>query len=150
MRVHWLVLLGCVAGVGLVPWQLPAAESSSPDARGARGPLYAPHHPFDTDRVRRAPRTSAATETRSGLSTAPANPAEGPAPSEPPVSPTTAPPQTPPAASSTLAPTPLPPVESPLTAEQQARLAELLERYKADQISPEEYHRERARILRQR
>ncbi|MCX7723582.1 MAG: hypothetical protein N2379_11095 [Verrucomicrobiae bacterium] len=35
----------------------------------------------------------------------------------------------------------------PLSAEKQRRLAELLAKYKADLITPEEYHRERARIL---
>ncbi len=39
------------------------------------------------------------------------------------------------------------PVPLPISAEKQRRLAELLTKYKADLITPEEYHRERARIL---
>ncbi len=35
----------------------------------------------------------------------------------------------------------------PISPEKQQQLAELLRRYKADQISPEEYHAERAKIL---
>ncbi len=36
---------------------------------------------------------------------------------------------------------------NPLSADKQQRLAELLKKYKADQVSPEEYHKERAKIL---
>ena len=41
----------------------------------------------------------------------------------------------------------LPSPESPLNSDKQHRLAELLQRYKADQITPEQYHEERAKIL---
>lgn len=42
---------------------------------------------------------------------------------------------------------PLPTPDSPLSADQQTRLAELLRQYRADEITPEEYHRQRAAIL---
>jgi hypothetical protein len=42
---------------------------------------------------------------------------------------------------------PLPAPESPLTADKRQRLAVLLQKYKADQITPEQYHAERAKIL---
>jgi hypothetical protein len=35
----------------------------------------------------------------------------------------------------------------PISLEKQQRLADLLQQYKADAITPEQYHRERARIL---
>jgi hypothetical protein len=35
----------------------------------------------------------------------------------------------------------------PFTPEQQQKLAELLRRYRADEITPEQYHAERARII---
>ncbi|MEJ5236769.1 hypothetical protein [Limisphaera sp. VF-2] len=150
MRVHWLVVLGWVAGIGLAPGRTPAAETSSAGASVARRPLYAPHHPFGTERARRTLDASAAPATRTELSTARSKPDEGQAPPESRVPSAAAPAQPQPATAPSGSPAPLPPVESPLTAEQQARLAELLERYKADQITPQEYHRERARILRQR
>lgn len=37
--------------------------------------------------------------------------------------------------------------ESPLSLDKQQRLSELLRKYKADEITPEQYHAERARIL---
>lgn len=37
--------------------------------------------------------------------------------------------------------------ESPLSMDKQQRLAELLRKYRADEITPEQYHAERARIL---
>ena len=37
--------------------------------------------------------------------------------------------------------------ESPLSADKQQRLAELLKKYRADEIGPEQYHTERAKIL---
>jgi hypothetical protein len=43
-----------------------------------------------------------------------------------------------------------PPLQAPdldVPAEKQQRLAELLRRYRADEISPEQYHAERAKIL---
>jgi len=43
-----------------------------------------------------------------------------------------------------------PPIEkpaSPLSSDQQQKLAELLKRYQADELTPEEYHRERAKII---
>lgn len=36
---------------------------------------------------------------------------------------------------------------SPLSADQRQKLAELLERYKADELTPEQYHRERGKII---
>jgi len=45
----------------------------------------------------------------------------------------------------TLKPIEGPPL--PLSADKQQRLAELLQKYKADQITPEQYHTERAKIL---
>ena len=42
---------------------------------------------------------------------------------------------------------PLPPVESKFTKSKAQRLAELLEKYRRDQISPAEYHSQRAKIL---
>jgi translation initiation factor 2 gamma subunit (eIF-2gamma) len=46
----------------------------------------------------------------------------------------------------------LKPIEAPLlpvSATQQAQLQALLEKYKANQITPEEYHNQRAEILAQ-
>jgi hypothetical protein len=46
----------------------------------------------------------------------------------------------------------LKPIEAPLlpvTATQQAQLQALLAKYKANQVSPEEYHRQRVEILAQ-
>jgi hypothetical protein len=43
-----------------------------------------------------------------------------------------------------------PPLEGPalpISSEKQQRLAELLQRYKADQVTPEQYQTERAKIL---
>jgi hypothetical protein len=43
-----------------------------------------------------------------------------------------------------------PPLEGPavpFSADKSQRLADLLQKYKADQITPEEYHTERAKIL---
>ncbi len=42
---------------------------------------------------------------------------------------------------------PLPPPDLPISADKNQKLADLLQRYKADQITPEEYHSERAKIL---
>ena len=41
----------------------------------------------------------------------------------------------------------LPAPASSLSGSKESRLSELLQKYKADQITPEEYHRERAKIL---
>jgi hypothetical protein len=46
---------------------------------------------------------------------------------------------------STLSQIPGPPLD--ISADKQARLAELLRKYRADQLSPEEYHQQRAKIL---
>ena len=43
-----------------------------------------------------------------------------------------------------------PPLQGPppsISADKEQRLQELLQKYKADQITPEEYHQQRARIL---
>jgi len=53
------------------------------------------------------------------------------------------------AAPTGLQPVPLAVPDSPLPTTKAQQLAELLERYKADAISPQEYHAERARILAQ-
>jgi hypothetical protein len=53
----------------------------------------------------------------------------------------TAPPKAPPVFTPMLAPA------SPLPADKASRLAELLRRYKADEITPDEYHQQRAAIL---
>jgi hypothetical protein len=45
------------------------------------------------------------------------------------------------------APTPMTAPPLPIPATKQERLAELLQKYKADQITPEEYHTQRAKIL---
>jgi hypothetical protein len=42
---------------------------------------------------------------------------------------------------------PLPGPESPISPEKQQQLAELLRKYRSEELSPEEYHKERARIL---
>ena len=45
---------------------------------------------------------------------------------------------------------PFPPIPVPppaVSADKQQRLAELLRKYKADEITPEEYHQQRAKIL---
>jgi len=42
---------------------------------------------------------------------------------------------------------PIPAPASPLSADKQQRLADLLQKYRADQITPEQYHAERAKIL---
>jgi len=47
----------------------------------------------------------------------------------------------------TMAWLPLPPPKSPVSVEKQQRLAELLEKYKAEAITPQQYHDQRARIL---
>ena len=44
-----------------------------------------------------------------------------------------------------LPPIPAPPL--PISADKQQRLKELLQKYRADQITPEQYHTERAKIL---
>jgi len=49
-----------------------------------------------------------------------------------------------------LAPTAFQPIESPalpISNDKQQRLAELLQKYRTDQITPEQYHQERAKIL---
>jgi hypothetical protein len=43
--------------------------------------------------------------------------------------------------------TPLPRVESPWTADKQQKLQDLLRRYQADELTPEQYHQERGKIL---
>jgi hypothetical protein len=43
-----------------------------------------------------------------------------------------------------------PPIQGPpptITADKQGRLAELLRKYRAEQVTPEEYHQQRAKIL---
>jgi hypothetical protein len=50
-----------------------------------------------------------------------------------------------PASSHNLPPLPSPPL--PLTPAQQEKLEKLLQLYRADQITPEEYHLQRAKIL---
>ena len=45
---------------------------------------------------------------------------------------------------------PFPPIPGPgtaVSADKQQRLAELLRKYKADEISPEEYHQQRAKVM---
>jgi hypothetical protein len=42
---------------------------------------------------------------------------------------------------------PLEPPPLPISLEKQKQLADLLSQYKADQISPEQYHAQRAKIL---
>ena len=78
-------------------------------------------------------------------------PTKPPAPTKPSKPPKPAKPTTPPssvqptvAAPSSFAPLHGPP--SPLSPEKQQRLAELLRRYKADQLTPEQYQTERAKI----
>jgi hypothetical protein len=46
-----------------------------------------------------------------------------------------------------VTPTTEPTIPSPFSASKQQRLAELLERYKADAITPQEYHTQRAAII---
>ncbi len=49
-----------------------------------------------------------------------------------------------------MPPASLPPLEAPalpITADKEQRLAELLRKYKADEITAEQYHQERAQIL---
>lgn len=53
------------------------------------------------------------------------------------------------AAPAGLQPVPLAVPASPVPATKEQQLAELLQRYKADEITPQEYHAERARILAQ-
>jgi hypothetical protein len=43
--------------------------------------------------------------------------------------------------------TPLPRVESPYGPDKQQKLQELLRRYQADELTPEQYHQERAKLL---
>jgi hypothetical protein len=43
--------------------------------------------------------------------------------------------------------TPLPPPPLPISADKQRRLADLLVKYQADTITPEQYHQQRAKIL---
>ena len=43
--------------------------------------------------------------------------------------------------------TPMEPPASPVSSDKATRLAELLRKYKADEITPEEYHQQRAKIL---
>jgi hypothetical protein len=43
-----------------------------------------------------------------------------------------------------------PPIQAPplgISAEKQQRLQDLLQKYRADQITPEQYHEQRAKIL---
>jgi len=162
MRIQWLLALGSVAGVLAIPWQGPASELASAGALSRKQPLRAPHHPYELDRPQSdtrarlpgSPRT-AVEETRTQPTQKEAVPRRtstqpdrtGPNQLVSPTLQTTAP-GGPTGGAESAAPLPRP--ESPLTPEQEARLSELLERYKADQIGPEEYHRERARILRER
>ena len=55
-----------------------------------------------------------------------------------------------PEATTVTSPVTLAPVEPPpsaVSASKEAKLAELLRKYKSDSITPDEYHKERARIL---
>ncbi len=48
------------------------------------------------------------------------------------------------------APQPFPPIQPPpptVSGDKQQRLAELLRKYRADQITPEEYHQQRTKVL---
>ena len=51
------------------------------------------------------------------------------------------------AAKAALAFTPIEPPPSPISSAKEARLAELLRKYKADEITPQQYHEQRAKIL---
>jgi hypothetical protein len=51
------------------------------------------------------------------------------------------------AAAKNLGLTPIQPPPPPVSAEQQQQLQQLLQRYEADQITPEEYQAERAKIM---
>jgi len=138
-------------------WAASATAVESP--RSERGPLYAPHHPFGRAHREAVPdrnllpateedhkrddrvesRATAATGQAGARAAGDQKQAGRPAEAAN-------------AASTGVASAPLPfePPKSPLTPEQQARLRELLEDYKTDRITPEEYHRERARILKER
>jgi hypothetical protein len=90
-----------------------------------------------------APVTPAPTATKPTVAAAP-KPAE-PAPVAVPAKPPEAP--RPVAKGKALALAPLAGPASPLSANKQDQLAELLRRYKADEITPEQYHAERAKVL---
>ncbi|MDW8380589.1 MAG: SHOCT domain-containing protein [Verrucomicrobiota bacterium] len=145
MRFRCWFLIGIMLmGSGPV-WRSAAVAGPGKRTQSGRVVLHAPHHPFASGRRPLAPKRdtgcAAMQEVQKLSESGTPNPTSaGPTvtpdvkrPSQPTTSPE------PPADVFSLA--------SPLTAEQQARLAELLERYKADQITPEEYHRERQRIL---
>ena len=162
MRIQWLLALGSVAGVLAIPWEGPASELASAGALSRKQPLRAPHHPYELDRPQPDTRARSAGTPRTAVEETRTEPTEKEAvsrrtPTQPyrtdPNQPVSPDPQTPAPGGPTGGAAPaasLPRPESPLTPEQEARLSELLERYKADQIGPEEYHRERARILRER
>lgn len=141
----WLVvgLIGLCGGAG---WVSTALGASGQPARSGRGPLYAPHHPYEAASPRRPP-------PRGRPEPVPA--ATAPAPKDARADSDTGAgftgPATPAAAAGQVTTSRIGPSLSgpdlPLSAEQQSQLAELLKRYRADEITPEEYHRERARIL---
>ena len=85
------------------------------------------------------------------INTTAGGPTRPPAPTKPPKPPKPAMPTTPPSSVQppVAAPSGFPPLHgppSPLSPEKQQRLAELLRRYKADQLTPEQYQTERAKI----
>ncbi|MGA4644124.1 hypothetical protein [Limisphaera sp. 4302-co] len=154
MRFRWWMAAGLMLTAGW--WAASATAVERP--RSERGPLYAPHHPFGRAERKVVPDRSLVSPTgqahESGErveSGAPAatgqagaraagNQKQGGRPAEAAN-----------AVSTGVASAPLlfEPPKSPLTPEQQARLRELLEEYKADRITAEEYHRERARVLKE-
>jgi hypothetical protein len=130
----------------------PPAVHAGSTARSDRKPLYAPHHPYEIPArasVGRRPKASESVSAKEAEKTGeptaaeakPKAPSMPGADAQPPGS------QGVGAKKQTPVPPPFQPPEPPLTPEQRTRLAELLEAYKADRLTPEEYHRERARIL---
>lgn len=137
-------------------WAASATAVERP--RSERGPLYAPHHPFGGAQWEAGPGRSIGPATGETDESGGCIESRGTIANDQTGSHTAQhkkkterPAEAANATSTGVAPAPLPfePPKSPLTPEQQARLRELLEEYKADRITSEEYHRERARVLKE-
>jgi hypothetical protein len=126
-----------------------ATTTSTPSVTMAHAPAGMSSE--DTDRVRAALRQKMAEQpVPPPVVVKPVSPTTPPPVAVKPVSPTTPPPghkMTPPPGPPPVAHTAIQAPALPISATKEAQLQELLVRYKADQISPEDYHKERAKIL---
>jgi hypothetical protein len=136
-----------------VPAAPAATTTSTPSVRMLNAP--SPMSPDDTDKVRAALRQKMAEQQNQPVAVAVTPPPTKPVtPTQPKPGTTVNPPPphvvyvpSPPPTQPALAPTKVVAPPLPISATKEAQLQELLIRYKADQISPEDYHKERAKIL---